>query len=221
LSAGDKKGFFLGNANNFQEVFGDNKLLWFIPVFSSFGDGLVFPQRGQALDDDPEMGLPHVTVTGSGQQSNGHHGTGSAEEMVPMINATQFEDDESDEDNMTIWTDKHNQRTTMASGFIRNGSGNTSVTTVKGVATATTSGGVSTKLSTSSSSDTSSTTTMPDAATAEQQQSMTSSAAAVLNVDDQASHAQVSLRSPRQNRFDSGANTSTAVTGDLITVDTI
>ena len=29
----DKRAFYLGKASNFQEVFGDNKWLWFLPVF--------------------------------------------------------------------------------------------------------------------------------------------------------------------------------------------
>lgn len=30
----DKNGYNMGKYNNFQEVFGDNKKLWFLPVFS-------------------------------------------------------------------------------------------------------------------------------------------------------------------------------------------
>jgi hypothetical protein len=33
----------LGWSHNFREVFGDNPLLWFIPVFTTKGDGLSFP----------------------------------------------------------------------------------------------------------------------------------------------------------------------------------
>jgi len=55
--SGDKKGFYLGHGNNFQEVFGDNRWVWAVPVFSSFGDGLTFPQRGHVPPhDDPEAG---------------------------------------------------------------------------------------------------------------------------------------------------------------------
>ncbi|XP_021938661.1 palmitoyltransferase ZDHHC15-like isoform X4 [Zootermopsis nevadensis] len=43
----DKDGFSLGKYNNFQEVFGDNKKTWFLPIFTSLGDGLVFPVRAQ------------------------------------------------------------------------------------------------------------------------------------------------------------------------------
>lgn len=32
----DKDGFSLGKYNNFQEVFGDNPRLWFLPIFSRY-----------------------------------------------------------------------------------------------------------------------------------------------------------------------------------------
>ncbi|XP_024947597.1 palmitoyltransferase ZDHHC15 isoform X15 [Cephus cinctus] len=41
----DKDGFSLGKYNNFQEVFGDDSRLWFLPIFTSFGDGVTFPER--------------------------------------------------------------------------------------------------------------------------------------------------------------------------------
>ncbi|XP_018395429.1 PREDICTED: palmitoyltransferase ZDHHC2 isoform X4 [Cyphomyrmex costatus] len=43
----DKDGFSLGKYNNFQEVFGDNPRLWFLPIFSSLGNGVVYPVRSQ------------------------------------------------------------------------------------------------------------------------------------------------------------------------------
>ncbi|XP_069982427.1 palmitoyltransferase ZDHHC20-B isoform X1 [Penaeus vannamei] len=43
----DKDGFSLGAYNNFLEVFGDNKKLWFLPVATSLGDGVSYPVRGQ------------------------------------------------------------------------------------------------------------------------------------------------------------------------------
>nr|CAD7394195.1 unnamed protein product [Timema cristinae] len=43
----DKDGFSLGKYNNFQEVFGDNRRTWFLPVFSSLGDGVAFPVHAQ------------------------------------------------------------------------------------------------------------------------------------------------------------------------------
>uniref|UniRef100_T1P940 Palmitoyltransferase n=1 Tax=Musca domestica TaxID=7370 RepID=T1P940_MUSDO len=43
VGGADKNGFNLGKLANFQEVFGDNWKLWFIPVYSSDGDGLQYP----------------------------------------------------------------------------------------------------------------------------------------------------------------------------------
>jgi len=48
----DKNGFNLGRYNNVQEVFGDNKKLWFLPIFTSLGDGVNYPIK--YLDEDAE-----------------------------------------------------------------------------------------------------------------------------------------------------------------------
>jgi len=50
----DKDGFSLGKRGNLAEVFGDPGWRMFVPVFSSFGDGITYPQR---FTEDPEMGL--------------------------------------------------------------------------------------------------------------------------------------------------------------------
>ncbi|XP_043489696.1 palmitoyltransferase ZDHHC2-like isoform X3 [Polistes fuscatus] len=47
LTGKDKDGFSLGKYNNFQEVFGDNARLWFLPVFTSLGNGVIYPVRSQ------------------------------------------------------------------------------------------------------------------------------------------------------------------------------
>lgn len=44
-SGPDKNGFSLGKFNNFTEIFGVDKKLWFIPVFTSETDGVSFPTR--------------------------------------------------------------------------------------------------------------------------------------------------------------------------------
>ena len=44
-SGPDTLGWSLGKANNFREVFGYNKWLWFVPVSTSVGDGLTYPTR--------------------------------------------------------------------------------------------------------------------------------------------------------------------------------
>lgn len=43
LGGPDKNGFNLGRYQNFVEIFGDNKAFWFLPVFTSKGDGMEFP----------------------------------------------------------------------------------------------------------------------------------------------------------------------------------
>uniref|UniRef100_A0A915E1T5 Palmitoyltransferase n=1 Tax=Ditylenchus dipsaci TaxID=166011 RepID=A0A915E1T5_9BILA len=56
----DKNIYNLGCKRNFREVFGSNSLLWFIPVFTSTGDGMLFPTNngchicyssGKVVDD--------------------------------------------------------------------------------------------------------------------------------------------------------------------------
>ena len=45
----------LGRKENFREVFGDNPLLWFLPIFTSRGNGLSFPVRGgQRPREEPD-----------------------------------------------------------------------------------------------------------------------------------------------------------------------
>ena len=48
----NRKGFFLGKVNNFREVLGDQPSLWFVPVFSSLGDGLTFPRQCQINEEE-------------------------------------------------------------------------------------------------------------------------------------------------------------------------
>ena len=50
----DKDGFSLGKRGNISEVFGDTWWRMAVPIFSSFGDGLTFPQRST---EDPELGV--------------------------------------------------------------------------------------------------------------------------------------------------------------------
>ncbi len=80
---------FNSNYVKLQEVFGDNRLFWFVPMFTSFGDGVVFPQRGQ-LDEEAGL-LGGQSPTGS--SSNGGHNqvpggvyaVTDEEERMPML----------------------------------------------------------------------------------------------------------------------------------------
>jgi len=42
----DPQGWSLGKGNNFREVFGQSSWLWFLPIQTHLGDGIVFPARG-------------------------------------------------------------------------------------------------------------------------------------------------------------------------------
>ncbi|CAB4056078.1 ZDHHC2_15_20 [Lepeophtheirus salmonis] len=66
----DRKGFHLGSSANFQEIFGDRMWTWFAPIFSSLGDGLHFPIRGQLYGDE-ELGV-HSTSIGMSRNGGRH-----------------------------------------------------------------------------------------------------------------------------------------------------
>ncbi|KAL6473309.1 hypothetical protein MHYP_G00194970 [Metynnis hypsauchen] len=51
----DKNGFTLGFRKNLTQVFGDQKKYWFLPVYSSLGDGYTFPTR--LVNTDSEQGI--------------------------------------------------------------------------------------------------------------------------------------------------------------------
>ncbi|XP_071444110.1 palmitoyltransferase ZDHHC15B isoform X2 [Hetaerina americana] len=55
-SGPDKDGFSLGKYNNFQQVFGTSKKLWFLPISTNLGDGVTFPQRVVDTDTDTLLG---------------------------------------------------------------------------------------------------------------------------------------------------------------------
>ncbi|XP_058126004.1 palmitoyltransferase ZDHHC15 [Anopheles ziemanni] len=67
----DKNGFSLGKMSNFQEVFGDDRRFWFVPVYTSMGDGVVYPMR--CYDEDAEALL-------GGEQQTERPGTGSLQD---------------------------------------------------------------------------------------------------------------------------------------------
>ncbi|XP_064481741.1 palmitoyltransferase ZDHHC20-B-like isoform X2 [Ornithodoros turicata] len=52
----DKNGFSLGRHANFNEVFGDDWHYWFLPLFSSLGDGVTYPTRSPASSSYNSMG---------------------------------------------------------------------------------------------------------------------------------------------------------------------
>lgn len=52
-SGPEKNGFNLGFIKNIQQVFGDNKKFWLIPIGSSPGDGHSFPMRSMNESQNP------------------------------------------------------------------------------------------------------------------------------------------------------------------------
>ncbi|XP_048037585.1 palmitoyltransferase ZDHHC20-A isoform X2 [Megalobrama amblycephala] len=48
----DKNGFTLGFRKNVTQVFGDQKLSWCLPIYSSLGDGYTFPTRLVSVDSE-------------------------------------------------------------------------------------------------------------------------------------------------------------------------
>ncbi|XP_034252828.1 palmitoyltransferase ZDHHC15B-like isoform X2 [Thrips palmi] len=87
----DKNGFSLGKFNNFQEVFGDNKKTWLLPVYSSLGDGVTYPQR--CIDEDTD------TLLGGCQrwddQENGCSRWNDPEEAFSRIAFSEHADSDS------------------------------------------------------------------------------------------------------------------------------
>uniref|UniRef100_A0AAY4DHJ6 Palmitoyltransferase n=1 Tax=Denticeps clupeoides TaxID=299321 RepID=A0AAY4DHJ6_9TELE len=52
----DKNGFNVGFHRNLRQVFGNDRRLWFVPVFTSLGDGHYFPVRSVSESQNPLLG---------------------------------------------------------------------------------------------------------------------------------------------------------------------
>ncbi|XP_049541976.1 palmitoyltransferase ZDHHC15 isoform X2 [Anopheles darlingi] len=65
----DKNGFSLGKISNFQEVFGDDRRLWFFPVYTSLGDGMLFPTQSHHLVSLANEAASPVATVATGNQS--------------------------------------------------------------------------------------------------------------------------------------------------------
>ncbi|XP_058836910.1 palmitoyltransferase ZDHHC15 isoform X2 [Topomyia yanbarensis] len=98
----DKNGFSLGKLNNFQEVFGDDRRLWFVPVYTSLGDGVSYPVR--SYDEDAESLLsgelasnrhPISHRNGSHQQAQ----SPSCSDKHVIVSGLADNDEEDDDDN--------------------------------------------------------------------------------------------------------------------------
>ncbi|KAK6173112.1 hypothetical protein SNE40_016631 [Patella caerulea] len=65
-SGADKDGFSLGTKGNFKEVFGDDPKKWFLPLFSSIGDGVSYPTRHPPMVGYQTMGNTNPPSVGDG-----------------------------------------------------------------------------------------------------------------------------------------------------------
>ncbi|KAL3192266.1 hypothetical protein MRX96_059237 [Rhipicephalus microplus] len=70
----DKHGFSLGHQANVAEVFGDNRRLWLLPVFTSLGDGVTFPQK--IVDEDTDGLLNQRQRWAETDEETGHSDEG-------------------------------------------------------------------------------------------------------------------------------------------------
>ncbi|OQV13235.1 Palmitoyltransferase ZDHHC2 [Hypsibius exemplaris] len=70
----DKNGWSLGGWANFTEIFGDRKLLWFLPIFSGKGDGSGYPSNSARntlpVTADPQTDIE--ALSSPSLKSNGH-----------------------------------------------------------------------------------------------------------------------------------------------------
>lgn len=105
-----------------QEIFGDNKALWFLPVFSSFGDGVVFPQRGQ-LDEEAGLLDGHSPTNASGGGLGGY----ASEEHVPMMLSVAAAGEEEDPAMRHANTSTSSEETAGAGVLSSNGFASTGV----------------------------------------------------------------------------------------------
>ncbi|KAK3857635.1 hypothetical protein Pcinc_036126 [Petrolisthes cinctipes] len=111
----DKDGFSLGAYNNFVEVFGEDRRLWFLPLPTSVGDGVSFPVRSQPSSPpaSPTTTTP-VQSYGSTHTSLGDGVTYPQrcvdEDTDDLLNPRQrWPEDDDTEMSFTAYTNTHTQ----------------------------------------------------------------------------------------------------------------
>ncbi|MGH0142200.1 UNVERIFIED_CONTAM: hypothetical protein FKN15_003973 [Acipenser sinensis] len=66
----DKNGFNLGFSKNLQQVFGEDRKYWFIPTFTSLGDGHFFPMRFLSESRNPLLASVEQCEDGGSDEEN-------------------------------------------------------------------------------------------------------------------------------------------------------
>ncbi|XP_041076704.1 palmitoyltransferase ZDHHC15B-like [Polyodon spathula] len=66
----DKNGFNLGFSKNLQQVFGEDRKYWFIPTFTSLGDGHFFPMRFLSESRNPLLASEEQCEDGGSDEEN-------------------------------------------------------------------------------------------------------------------------------------------------------
>ena len=84
----DENGWSLGKRNNFQEVFGDRVLFWFLPLQTSVGDGLTFPTRITASGMDNITNYQSISRNSRDPMTSGS-GPAAAATASPAANAVR------------------------------------------------------------------------------------------------------------------------------------
>jgi hypothetical protein len=93
----NRKGFYLGAMNNIREVLGDQPLLWFVPVFSSLGEGLTFPRQCQMNEEDGYTS-DHNRYSNSQNNRRFSNGNGPHRHAHADQDGITEEDDEEEEE---------------------------------------------------------------------------------------------------------------------------
>lgn len=81
----NKNAFNLGKLNNFKEVFGEKKILWILPIYTSIGDGLQFSssqEHAKHLTQHVSSNLMHQ------QQTTDANDISELNETRPVLNST-------------------------------------------------------------------------------------------------------------------------------------
>ncbi|XP_074593321.1 palmitoyltransferase ZDHHC15B-like isoform X2 [Brevipalpus obovatus] len=85
----DRNAYNLGKYQNWMQIFGEKKLLWFVPVYTSLGNGIVFPSRYSARGClAGESG--HPLLEDYDEESS--HGLARSDPNSPVMRATGLSD---------------------------------------------------------------------------------------------------------------------------------